>query len=98
MGWVQSAKVSLVQFGAAGCEKGFVTSFLMFHLLAWAAWQLQFSPTACGTLIKHVAQPFPQPAAPDCTVHPACKVRGAVTVIIRYRDKSLTLTVLTCNY
>ena len=32
----------------------------------WAAWQLQFSPTACGTLRKHVTKPFPQPAAPDC--------------------------------
>ena len=37
-------------------------------MLAWAAWQLQFSPDACGTLRKHVAKPFPQPAAPDCIV------------------------------
>ena len=35
-------------------------------LLAWAAWQLQFSPAACGTSRKHVTKPFPQPAAPDC--------------------------------
>ena len=38
----------------------------IFLLLAWAAWQLQFSPAACGTLRKHVTKPFPQPAAPDC--------------------------------
>ena len=36
-------------------------------MLAWAAWQLQFSPVACGTLRKHVTKPFPQPAAPPCT-------------------------------
>ena len=35
-------------------------------MLAWAAWQLQFSPAACGTLRKHVTKPFPQPTAPDC--------------------------------
>ena len=29
-------------------------------LLAWAAWQLQFSPTACGTPRKDVTKPFPQ--------------------------------------
>ena len=34
---------------------------------AWAALQLQFSPTACGTLRKRVTKPLPQPAAPDCT-------------------------------
>ena len=34
---------------------------------AWAAWQLQFSPAACGTLGKHVTKRFPQPAAPDCS-------------------------------
>ena len=34
--------------------------------LARVAWQLQFSPTACGTLRKRVTKPFPQPAAPDC--------------------------------
>ena len=37
-------------------------------LLAWAAWQLQLSPAACGTLRTHVTKPFLQPAAPDCTV------------------------------
>ena len=45
-------------------------------MLAWAAWQLQFSTTACGTLRKHVTKPSPQPAAPDCTV-----VRNATTVL-----------------
>ena len=25
-----------------------------FPLLAWAAWQLQFSPTSCGTLRKQI--------------------------------------------
>ena len=30
--------------------KGFVSVFLKFPLLAWAAWQLQFCPAACGTL------------------------------------------------
>ena len=38
-----------------------------FPLLALSAWPLQFSPTACGTLRKHVTKPFQQPAAPDCT-------------------------------
>ena len=32
-------------------------------MLDWAAWQLQFSPAACGTLRKHVTKHFPQPAA-----------------------------------
>ena len=41
--------------------------FWKFSLLAWAAWQLQFSPAACGTLRKHVTKLFPQPAAPDCS-------------------------------
>ena len=35
---------------------------------AWAAWQLQFSPTAYGTLRKHLTKPFTQPAAPHCTL------------------------------
>ena len=35
-------------------------------LLAWAAWQLQFTPSACGTLRRHVTKHFPQPPAPDC--------------------------------
>ena len=43
--------------------------FCKFLLLAWAAWQLQFSPSACGTLRKHVTKPCPQPAAPDCSLH-----------------------------
>ena len=33
-----------VQSGAAACKK----CFLQVLLLAWAAWQLQYSPTACG--------------------------------------------------
>ena len=41
--------------------------FWKFPLLAWAAWQLQFSPPACGTLRKHVTKPFPQFAAPLCS-------------------------------
>ena len=36
---------------------------------AWAAWQLQLSPTACGTLRKHVTKSLTQPAAPDCSKH-----------------------------
>ena len=44
-------------------------------MLAWAAWQLQFSPTACGTLRKHVTKPFTQPAAQDCIkFHPSSAV------------------------
>ena len=31
-------------------------------MLAWAAWQLQFSPMVCETSRKHVTKPFPQPA------------------------------------
>ena len=34
-------------------------------MLAWAAWQLQFIPAACGTLRKIVTKPFPRPASPD---------------------------------
>ena len=37
-----------------------------FPLLAWAAWQLQYSPTACGTLRKHFTKPFLRVAAPEC--------------------------------
>ena len=53
---------------AAGfvCKRFRNMLFLKFPLLAWAAWQLQFSPTACGTLRKYVKKPLPQPAAPDC--------------------------------
>ena len=40
--------------------------FWKFPLLAWVAWQLQYSPTACGTLGKHFTQPSEQVAAPDC--------------------------------
>ena len=48
-----------IQSGASDCEKGFVKKF---PLLAWAAWQLQFSPMACGTLRKHFTEPFTQPS------------------------------------
>ena len=54
--------------GAAGCENGFITFFQKVPLLARAARELLFSPTACGTLRKHVTKPFPHPAAPDCTI------------------------------
>ena len=58
-----------LQSGAAGCVKGFVAYFLKFPLLAWAAWQLQFSPAARGTRRKHVTKPFTQPAVQDCRFH-----------------------------
>ena len=53
-----------IQPGTAGWGKGFATCFLEVPLLAWAAWQLQFSPTACRTHRKHATKPFPQHAAP----------------------------------
>ena len=53
-----------VHSGAAGCEKRFVKCFLKVSL-AWAAWQLQYSLMAGGTLRKHFTKPFSQPAAPD---------------------------------
>ena len=45
-----------IQSGAATCEKGFVICFHKVPLIclgsmaAAVAWQLQYSPTACGTL------------------------------------------------
>ena len=41
--------------------------FCKFPLLAWAVWQLQYNPIACGTLRKHFTKPFLQVAAPECT-------------------------------
>ena len=36
-------------------------------MLAWPAWQQQYSLTAYGTLRKQFTKPFSKPAAPDCT-------------------------------
>ena len=55
-----------VQPGATTCRKCFVICFLKVPLLAWAAWQLQYSSVACGTLRKHFTKPYSQPDAPDC--------------------------------
>ena len=52
-----------VHSGAAGCEKRFVKCFLKVSL-AWAAWQLQYSPTAWGTLRKQFTKPSEQVAGP----------------------------------
>ena len=54
----------IVQSGpwASCCEKDVVKCFLK----AWAARQLQYSPTACGTPRKHSTKPFSQPYDPDC--------------------------------
>ena len=38
-------------------------------LLAWAAWQLQDSPTACGTLRYLFTKPLEQVAAPPGTYY-----------------------------
>ena len=38
----------------------------MFPLLAWAAWQLQYSLTAWRAFRKHITKPPEQVAAPDC--------------------------------
>ena len=51
---------------ASGCEKGLKNVFWKFPLLTWAAQQLQYIPTASGTLIKHFTKPFSQPDTPDC--------------------------------
>ena len=55
---------SQIQSGAATCSEGFVIGFLKVPL-ALAAWQLQYNPTAWGTLIKHVTKPPEQVAVPD---------------------------------
>ena len=47
-------------------KKVLLNVFCTFALLAWAAQQLQYSPTSCGTLWKHFTKPFSQPDAPDC--------------------------------
>ena len=36
-------------------------------MLDWAAWQLQYSPTAWGTIRKHFTKPLEQVAAPPST-------------------------------
>ena len=36
-------------------------------MLAWAAWQLQYTAHILGTFRKHFAKPSEQVAAPDCT-------------------------------
>ena len=37
-------------------------------MLAWAAWQLQYSPTACGTLSKQLTKPSERVAAPPSSI------------------------------
>ena len=48
-------------------EKVLLYIFCKFPFLAWAAWQLQYITTACGTLRKHFTKPFLQVASPECT-------------------------------
>ena len=67
-GTAASAELSQVyNLGRQLVENILSSIFWKFPLLARAAWQLQFSPTACRTLKIHVTQPFPQPAASDCS-------------------------------
>ena len=57
-----------IQSGAATCSEGFVICLLKVPPdCAWAAWQLQYNPTACWNLRKHFTKPSEQVAAPDCT-------------------------------
>ena len=49
--------------GAATCSEGYVICFPEVPL-AWAAWQLQYSPTAWGTLRQKFTKPSEQVAAP----------------------------------
>ena len=46
-------------------KKVLVICFLKVPLLARAAWQLQYSPKACGTLRKHFTKTFSQPDTPS---------------------------------
>ena len=39
-----------------------------FALLAWAAWQPQYSHPACGTVRKHFAKPFSTSSSPQSAV------------------------------
>ena len=66
-------------------EKVLLYVFCKFPLLAWAAWQLQYSPTACGTLGKHFTKPFLQVAAPECRNH---ATMGNATSNLSYRSSS----------
>ena len=62
--------IRLYSLGRQVVKKVLLTFFWKFIFLVWAAWQLQYSPTACGTLRKH----FSQPAAPDCKLITSLKL------------------------
>ena len=47
-------------------KNSFVKCFLKVPMLALAAQQLRYSPTACGIMRKHFTKPFSQPDALDC--------------------------------
>ena len=65
---IVSSFTNCTVWGGRLCTR-FCNMFSGSCLLAWATWQLQFSPTVCGTLKTHVTKQFPQPAAPDCIVY-----------------------------
>ena len=46
-------------------------------MLAWAAWQLHYSPTACGTLRKQFTKLLEQVVAPPSTYLGLCEEGGA---------------------
>ena len=47
-------------------KNSFVKCFLKVPMLALAAQQLRYSPTACGIMRKHFTKHFSQPDALDC--------------------------------
>ena len=62
--YVPNRQSSMYSLGQQVEEKVLQHVFWKFPLLVWVAWQVQFSPSACGTLRKHVIiKPFPQPAS-----------------------------------
>ena len=74
-------------------EKVWYHVFWKFPLLAWAAWQLQFSPAAWGSLRKHVAKPFLQPAAPLCKALTGDRIRRSAVRHIRTRPWTTRLSI-----
>ena len=57
-----------LQSGPSGCEKSFVTYFLICSpSLLGLYGSCSIGPTACGTFMKHSTNPFSQPDAPDWT-------------------------------
>ena len=58
-----------------------------FALLAWAAWQPQYSHPACGTVRKHFAKPFSTSSSQFVLIHEISKcVYVELDFIFHIRD------------